>query len=348
MTGCPHNIARKRSGISTKGALINHIRASHSTDIHLANIQLCQEVNVHICAQCPCEVFHSAKKLAQHQKNQHPNRRTASNHHLCTQFIQGPVEPNYVPRWDRGLQFIADHLKPDPTTFRSGVAEKIPARLRAEFDDVFIGIVKASNGAANSYVGETILPEWNTDHQTVTWLLFHAEMLILGPKKTMDESIKDCVIRRLNLFKCGHIDELWCELRSVRSWPPQTAPMPDGERLVDKAVQDAVDKDSLSTAYSRAVKPAAICPINWRNEDTLLAKYPRRPQEANNVTEDSLDAILLPQTTVGSGAPLELPGDIIESIKQQNKGRANGLFMNSLDVFIRLAHQDNAETNQAL
>ena len=99
------------------------------------------------------------------------------------------MEPNYVPSWDKGLQFIADHLKPDPLTFRSGVAEKILVRLREEFDGVFIRIVQASNGAANSYVGETTLPEWNTDHQMVTCLLFHAKMLILGPKKDMDESI---------------------------------------------------------------------------------------------------------------------------------------------------------------
>ena len=44
----------------------------------------------------------------------------------------------------------------------------------------------------------------------------------------------------------------------------------------------------------------------------------------------------------------ELPGDIINSIWSQNKGKANGLFMDSLDVFIRLVKQDDADANKAI
>ena len=44
----------------------------------------------------------------------------------------------------------------------------------------------------------------------------------------------------------------------------------------------------------------------------------------------------------------EVPGDIIHSIRSQNKGKANGLFMDSLDVFIRLVRQDDANANKAI
>ena len=44
----------------------------------------------------------------------------------------------------------------------------------------------------------------------------------------------------------------------------------------------------------------------------------------------------------------DLPGDIINSIRNQNKGKANGLFMDSLDVFIRLAKRDDADANKAI
>ena len=66
------------------------------------------------------------------------------------------------------------------------------------------------------------------------------------------------------------------------------------------------------------------------------------------VEDESLDTIAPMHAIIGSLVPLELPGDIISSIKQQNKGRANGLFMDSLDVFIRLAHKDCAAINQSL
>ena len=44
----------------------------------------------------------------------------------------------------------------------------------------------------------------------------------------------------------------------------------------------------------------------------------------------------------------DLPGDIINSIRNQNKGKANGLFMDSLDVFICLAKRDDADANKAI
>ncbi|KAL7528024.1 hypothetical protein ACHAXR_002233, partial [Thalassiosira sp. AJA248-18] len=44
----------------------------------------------------------------------------------------------------------------------------------------------------------------------------------------------------------------------------------------------------------------------------------------------------------------ELPGDIITSIRRQNRGRANGLFMDSIDIFIRLVKKDDNKINKAL
>ncbi|KAL7531480.1 hypothetical protein ACHAXR_004065, partial [Thalassiosira sp. AJA248-18] len=44
----------------------------------------------------------------------------------------------------------------------------------------------------------------------------------------------------------------------------------------------------------------------------------------------------------------ELPGDILTSIRRQNRGRANGLFMDSIDIFIRLVKKDDNKINKAL
>ena len=125
MPGCPQHRQGKRKGVSTKAALVNHIKTAHPTDIHRADMQLCQEVNVHICPQCPCAVFHNEKKLANHHRTHHQNTRVSTNKQLCKTFIQGATEPNYVPIWEQALKFILTKYAPDPATFRSGVAEKI-------------------------------------------------------------------------------------------------------------------------------------------------------------------------------------------------------------------------------
>ena len=147
------------------------------------------------------------------------------------------------------------------------------------------------------------------------------------------------------MFVCGLIEDLWQEARSVRSWPPQTAP---NDIDIDKSVQDAADKDNYCSAYARAVKAVPICPINWKNKQSLLDKYPDRqhiniPPLAQPPTNGP-DLGMFTQPT-----PLAtLPGDIIMSICCQNKGRANGLFMDSLDLFIRLVNIDCPKINQSL
>ena len=43
-----------------------------------------------------------------------------------------------------------------------------------------------------------------------------------------------------------------------------------------------------------------------------------------------------------------MPGDIINSLCGQNRGKANGLFVDSLDVFIRPVKREDTETNKAI
>ena len=120
-----------------------------------------------------------------------------------------------------------------------------------------MGVIDASNEAASSYIDTDGQPAWNTDKEAVMWLVFHVEMLILGPQKDKTETISQCVGRRINLFCCGFIELLWEELHAVHSRAPQSTPPPSPE-MADKSVQDAADKDNYRTAYARAVKPAVI------------------------------------------------------------------------------------------
>ena len=91
-------------------------------------------------------------------------------------------------------------------------------------------------------------------------------------------------------------------------------------------------------AYAGAVKPSAITIITKYNYNKVTDKYPDLVPHADGVShipENSPSAY--PNTPYH-----ELPGDIITSIRQQNRGKANDLFMASHDVFIRLVIEDNS------
>ena len=140
MRACPQHAGGHRHGFSKRKALVNHIRSAHSSNLHLADLQICQLANLHTCTQCNDTIFSSEKKLISHMKAAHPDSRTTSNIQLCTKHIQGALPPNYNPIWPQALQFISCNIAPDPANFRSGVSEMVPAKLLRRFDDVFANL----------------------------------------------------------------------------------------------------------------------------------------------------------------------------------------------------------------
>ena len=65
---CPHAPGGQCNDITSKTALINHVKSMHSTQFHLADMQIYQTVNLHACPQCDCATYISEKKLAQHHR----------------------------------------------------------------------------------------------------------------------------------------------------------------------------------------------------------------------------------------------------------------------------------------
>ena len=111
---------------------------------------------------------------------------------------------------------------------------------------------------------------------------------------------------------------------------------------------DATNKDNFWTAYARAVKPQAIATTTPANCHIVAAMYPKRisTQHLHPQCPPSAHPIIPPSHA--PPATLDLLGNIITSIRCQNKGRANGLCMDSINIFIRLANKNSSITNQAL
>ena len=83
-------------------------------------------------------------------------------------------------------------------------------------------IIYAYVEAAQTYVGTTTAA-WDSEGHVFLWLLFNAEMLLLGPQQDKAETINACVARCINMFRCGHIEALWAETRAVMSRPSTAA-----------------------------------------------------------------------------------------------------------------------------
>ena len=79
-----------------------------------------------------------------------------------------------------------------------------------------MGIIYAYVQGAEEFVG-TDTYTWNSKANVFLWLLFHVELLVMGPKQEKsggkEETINKCIARRLNLFYCAHIKLLWEESR---------------------------------------------------------------------------------------------------------------------------------------
>ena len=106
----------------------------------------------------------------------------------------------------------------------------------------------------------------------------------------------------------------------------------------DKAVQDAADKSNWGTAHARVVKLQVIAPITPTNYPIITSKYSKRICRGWSQAAQRMKNAETPATSTASPPKLlELPSDSIASIQHQNKGRANRLVTDSIDVFICLA-----------
>ena len=103
----------------------------------------------------------------------------------------------------KGLDFIHSNTAPDQASFRSGLCEKVSATIQEQSDDVVMDIIYAFVRAAEEFVG-TDSHDWNSKAGVFLWMLFHVEMLVMGPKHEKSggekETINKCASHRLNLY----------------------------------------------------------------------------------------------------------------------------------------------------
>jgi hypothetical protein len=189
---------------------------------------------------------------------------------------------------------------------------------------------------------------WERHDYPFVWLLFHAELLIFSPSPNQDESINECTRRRLQLLYAGHIASLWSEVLQVTSRPPGSAPpSPTSTNSVNKAAQAAADCDNFRTAYARAttVTPVATVSPTTLNDHVKPLYPPSLPPLHPHQAPPT-------RSTTNPASPTSpfftLRGNIIHTIRQAPRGKANGFVMDSMDIFVTLAKSQSDEVHSQL
>ena len=152
----------------------------HANHLHLADMDICSKVGIHICPQCDHTIFDDKRQLQDHIRLTHSRTRAVTNTFLCNKYIRSTHASTLTPAWNSGLQFIATHLDPDPASFRTGLVEKLHPELRYQVDSAIADVLRAHEIAHKTYAGAP-QPYWNTTSSATFWILVHAELLLLAP-----------------------------------------------------------------------------------------------------------------------------------------------------------------------
>ena len=135
------------------------------------------------------------------------------------------------------------------------------------------------------------------------------------------------------MFCCGHVASLWQETRAFSFRKPIESHTPITLDC-DKAVMDAANKDNFWMAYAQIVKPQAIATITPANHHIIAAMYPKHISSQHSHPQRLPPAHPIIPPSHAPPATLDLPGNIITFIRRQNKGRANDLCVDFINIFI--------------
>lgn len=150
-----------------------------------------------------------------------------------------------------------------------------------------------------------------------------------GAAKSSKKTAKD----RLRLFKQGHIRELYDEGNAVISKSPKE--MAQAPARLQKSAQLAIGLDNVKTANVRLTKDAPVAIINDDRFKILQKLHPKSLQRSVNKLRRSCrfshDLCSLAFT----------PEQIVRILRRLQRGKAGGLYGDTLDIYIKSARSLN-------
>eukprot|EP00956_Cyclotella_meneghiniana_P026933 scaffold59456_cov45-Cyclotella_meneghiniana.AAC.1 len=230
---------------------------------------------------------------------------------------------------------------------------KINHRLETNIVNTFHDVTHASTEACKEVKHNKNISkqDFNADPILALQILF--ERLVLFPlppseyptnptakHKARHASVNRTINERLRLFKQGRIRELYEESNAVESKSPQQ--MADNPDRVQKNAQLAIDLDNVKSANVRLTKNAPVAIIDEVKLKVLQALHPpslnRGVNKLRRSTRFSHERRSIHFT----------PEQIVRVLSRLSRGKAAGLYGDSLDLYIKSARRLNLEKEEDL
>lgn len=299
-------------------------------------------LGIYICRQCESYVGSSVKNLESHIRQSHVERRSSTNFEILSKYLHNSISHSHDNHWREGLAFL-NCFEPGEPKFRQSLINKISGRAGDPVIEAAIDIIEAC--VISSKVASQPKLQHTSDYDPAPiWLLIVIfEQLVLYPTPNYDpnnttSSLTKEVLRRVNLFRSGQIKLLYEESLLVKSKTSKDfSTNPDKIR---KDAQASADVDNISSCNCRITKHTPVA---------LLSD--KAPKEGGNlhVLNDlhpsslNLEDFSEERSTRSSAANRKKvyisPKSVIRVLSNLNRGKASDIQLGSLDLFIKIAHQ---------
>ena len=174
------------------------------------------------------------------------------------------------------------------------------------------------------------------------------EQLVLAPRLPKEElppnaeSITQCIYRRVRWFRAGRFQDLYNESRQVKSKSPsaQRSSSSNNDKYIEKSAQLAADVDNYGTCNYRLTKNTPVAVVDDSNISILQKLHP------NEVYPPSVPRLRSSRRRKNTKQRhknckqfIISPDVIVNNILHLKKGKATGLQVDSIDLFIILAQR---------
>eukprot|EP00956_Cyclotella_meneghiniana_P032064 scaffold86358_cov47-Cyclotella_meneghiniana.AAC.5 len=230
---------------------------------------------------------------------------------------------------------------------------KINHRLETNIVNTFHEVTHASVEANKEVKHNKNISKQDFDADPILALQILFERLVLFPLPPADKpigsnpkhkarhaTVNQTINERLRLFKQGRIRELYEESNAVKSKSPRE--MAENPERIQKNAQLAVDLDNAKSANIRLTKNAPVAIIDDVRLKVLQALHPpslkRGVNKSRRSTRFSHDKRSIHFT----------PEQITRVLSKLNRGKAAGLYGDSLDLYIKTARRLNLDKEEDL
>ena len=345
-TRCVHS--RKEAGaghgLLGAGTLRDHLRKAHGHELGFLTDADLETQKIYLCRECESDVFSRECDLNAHVKKYHYTYRNNTNLEIVHECIYD--EDCGPSHWHDALVFLKD-FKWDAPPYRATMITKINHRLETNVVETFHSVTHASTEACRPVKHTKHNTKQDYDADPILALQILYERLVLFPlppiqnsstsrassgKKNnpqLKASVNRTIHARLRLFKQGRIRELYEESNAVVSKSPRE--MADNPERVQKNAQLSIDLDNVKSANVRLTKNAPVAIIDDERLRVLQNLHPKSLQRGTHKNRRS-SRFSHDQRKVHF-----TPEQIVRILCRLNRGKAAGLFGDSLDLYVKCA-----------